>query len=201
MNAHLGKEVSALNFYFQLFLTYLPQAKHCHDVICCMLRVCESSRTQLLAAGRFTQGLFLRTCALISNVLAPLLLYCWSKRNHSYQCVQDLTMHVKTVKSFCQRFGACSLEVLCLSFMWFSFQNHSFWVVTLAMCRFKQVVMNNNLITGGGGAPCSKVELSVSCTNLKDADLFSKSDPMCVLFVKVRCEEWLLCYLGKIFPG
>ena len=32
--------------------------------------------------------------------------------------------------------------------------------------------------------PLTKVELSVSCQKLKDSDLFSKSDPMVVMFVK-----------------
>ncbi|KAL1420745.1 hypothetical protein MTO96_004476 [Rhipicephalus appendiculatus] len=33
-------------------------------------------------------------------------------------------------------------------------------------------------------APVTKVEISVSCRQLKDMDFFSKSDPMCVLFMK-----------------
>ena len=38
-----------------------------------------------------------------------------------------------------------------------------------------------------GGAPppaamVTKVELTVSCEGLRDADVFSKSDPICVLF-------------------
>ena len=34
------------------------------------------------------------------------------------------------------------------------------------------------------GDPSSKVELSISCTGLKDKDVFSKSDPIAVLYVK-----------------
>ena len=37
---------------------------------------------------------------------------------------------------------------------------------------------------------CSKVELSISCTNLKDLDTFSKSDPVVFLFEK-KGREWL----------
>lgn len=36
----------------------------------------------------------------------------------------------------------------------------------------------------------SKVELSVSCSNLKDLDHFSKSDPVVFLFEK-RGREWI----------
>ncbi|KAK2158060.1 hypothetical protein LSH36_178g05059 [Paralvinella palmiformis] len=37
---------------------------------------------------------------------------------------------------------------------------------------------------GSSAAPTSKVEISVIARNLKDRDTFSKSDPMCVLFMK-----------------
>ncbi|KAJ8301692.1 hypothetical protein KUTeg_020679 [Tegillarca granosa] len=37
---------------------------------------------------------------------------------------------------------------------------------------------------GTGVAPATLVEISVSCRNLIDADVFSKSDPLCVLFVE-----------------
>ena len=40
---------------------------------------------------------------------------------------------------------------------------------------------------GAGGAPppaamVSKVDMTVSCEGLRDADVFSKSDPICVLY-------------------
>lgn len=35
---------------------------------------------------------------------------------------------------------------------------------------------------GTAAVPCSQVEISVSCRNLRDRDTFSKSDPICVLF-------------------
>ncbi|KAH8032505.1 hypothetical protein HPB51_025958 [Rhipicephalus microplus] len=37
-------------------------------------------------------------------------------------------------------------------------------------------------------APVTKVEISVSCRQLKDMDFFSKSDPMCVLFMR-ECDS------------
>ena len=37
--------------------------------------------------------------------------------------------------------------------------------------------------------PTSTVELSVKCTNLCDKDVFSKSDPLCVLFQK-KSGQW-----------
>ena len=51
-------------------------------------------------------------------------------------------------------------------------------------------------IPGSGGSgpprglPMSTVELAVSCTNLADTDLMSKSDPLCVLFVKNN-NSWM----------
>lgn len=37
--------------------------------------------------------------------------------------------------------------------------------------------------------PATKVEVSVSCRNVKDKDVFSKSDPMCVLYMKCTGED------------
>ena len=37
---------------------------------------------------------------------------------------------------------------------------------------------------------CSKIELSISCTDLKDLDTFSKSDPVVFLFEK-RGQKWI----------
>ena len=45
-------------------------------------------------------------------------------------------------------------------------------------------------IPGGSGLPMSTVELAVSCTNLADTDLMSKSDPLCVLFIKNN-NSWM----------
>lgn len=41
----------------------------------------------------------------------------------------------------------------------------------------------------GAGDVSNKVELSISCTNLKDLDYFSKSDP-CVFVYEKRGQQW-----------
>lgn len=41
-----------------------------------------------------------------------------------------------------------------------------------------------------GSVPCSKVELSISCSNLPNMDILSKSDPICVLYTKPNKREW-----------
>ncbi|KAK7102331.1 copine-8-like [Littorina saxatilis] len=44
---------------------------------------------------------------------------------------------------------------------------------------------------GTAAIPSSQVEISVSCRNLRDCDVMSKSDPMCVLFQKdARSEKY-----------
>ena len=41
------------------------------------------------------------------------------------------------------------------------------------------------------GEVVSKVELSFSCTKLRDLDVLSKSDPMCVVYSKLGgAREW-----------
>ena len=44
---------------------------------------------------------------------------------------------------------------------------------------------------GQAVVPTSNVELSISCENLADLDLFSKSDPFCVLYMKDG-DRWML---------
>ena len=39
--------------------------------------------------------------------------------------------------------------------------------------------------------PCSRVELSISCANLQDKDVFSKSDPIVVLYVKDKTADFV----------
>lgn len=43
--------------------------------------------------------------------------------------------------------------------------------------------------TGLGHLAGSKIEILISCTNLADLDDFTKSDPMCVLFVR-QFGQW-----------
>ena len=51
--------------------------------------------------------------------------------------------------------------------------------------------------TGGGFvpgqsvAPTTTVELSLTCSKLEDMDVFSKSDPFCVLYIKDSTRGWL----------
>ena len=37
---------------------------------------------------------------------------------------------------------------------------------------------------GSSSGPCSKVELSISCSDLLDKDLFSKSDPIAAVYTR-----------------
>ena len=39
--------------------------------------------------------------------------------------------------------------------------------------------------------PSTRVELHISCDNLRDADLFSKSDPVAVVFTQTRSKQWV----------
>ncbi|KAH9489380.1 Copine-8 [Bulinus truncatus] len=43
---------------------------------------------------------------------------------------------------------------------------------------------SSNFRAGTAAVPSSKVEISVSCRKLRDLDVFSKSDPMCVLYMQ-----------------
>merc|ERR1719369_100542 len=43
---------------------------------------------------------------------------------------------------------------------------------------------------GVSALPTSTVELSVQCENLPDRDLMSKSDPVCVLYMKESRGNW-----------
>lgn len=36
----------------------------------------------------------------------------------------------------------------------------------------------------------SKVELTISCENLMDMDIFSKSDPLCALYINTSGSHW-----------
>lgn len=36
----------------------------------------------------------------------------------------------------------------------------------------------------------SKVELTISCENLLDMDIFSKSDPLCALYINTSGSHW-----------
>ena len=42
----------------------------------------------------------------------------------------------------------------------------------------------SGFVPGQSLAPTTNVELSLSCNKLEDMDVFSKSDPFCVLYIK-----------------
>ncbi|KAM3593072.1 uncharacterized protein V6R79_005576 [Siganus canaliculatus] len=51
------------------------------------------------------------------------------------------------------------------------------------------------MASGGALVPgtshlATKVELTISCENLLDMDIFSKSDPLCALYIKTSGSEW-----------
>ena len=45
-------------------------------------------------------------------------------------------------------------------------------------------------VAAAAGEPFAQVELSISCTNLKDLDHFSKSDPAVFLYEK-KNTDWI----------
>jgi len=54
----------------------------------------------------------------------------------------------------------------------------------------------NTFTPGHAVDPTSTVEISIRCSELEDMDVFSKSDPFCVLYIKdMKSKQWL-CY-GK----
>jgi len=49
----------------------------------------------------------------------------------------------------------------------------------------------SNFSPGHAAVPTSTVEISISCSQLEDMDVFSKSDPFCVLYVKdSKSKQW-----------
>jgi len=49
----------------------------------------------------------------------------------------------------------------------------------------------DHFVPGSASEPTSEVELTISCRNLLDCDVFSKSDPMCVTYLKnFEVMEW-----------
>ena len=48
----------------------------------------------------------------------------------------------------------------------------------------------NQPATGSQNAATTQLEISVSCTDLRDKDAFSKSDPLCVMFHQSEGGQW-----------
>ncbi|KAK2186177.1 hypothetical protein NP493_212g08002 [Ridgeia piscesae] len=64
----------------------------------------------------------------------------------------------------------------------------SYMVHELGLTSFQG---QNGAVGPRTGTPVSLVEVTVSCRNLADMDVFSKSDPMCVLYtIPYATEEW-----------
>ena len=65
-----------------------------------------------------------------------------------------------------------------------------FLFVSSCVC-FLQSIMAAVGDSGPGATQCvTKVALSISCQNLLDMDTFSKSDPLCVLFMNSSGPHW-----------
>nr|XP_020464514.1 copine-3-like isoform X3 [Monopterus albus] len=70
-----------------------------------------------------------------------------------------------------------------------------YWSALVCECAL-QAVMAAVRAPGPGAAACTtKVELQISCDNLLDRDTFSKSDPLCVLFMSSSGSHW--CEIGR----
>lgn len=53
------------------------------------------------------------------------------------------------------------------------------------------IARDNWTMAGSAASPTSLVELTISCRNLRDADVFSKSDPLCVIYYQpFGSKEW-----------
>ena len=76
-------------------------------------------------------------------------------------------------------FGGCDILHTCIDLYVYIF--------------FDRVTSADNLVMATaevGEAVSSKVELSLSCSNLKDLDVFSKSDPVVFLYEQ-KGSEWV----------
>ncbi|XP_055510598.1 copine-5-like isoform X1 [Leucoraja erinacea] len=60
-----------------------------------------------------------------------------------------------------------------------------------AMDKFDDMASVSDFDPIQGSIPATKVEITVSCRNLLDKDTFSKSDPLCVLYVQgIETIQW-----------
>ena len=54
----------------------------------------------------------------------------------------------------------------------------------------------NQPATGSHNAATTQLEISVSCTDLRDKDAFSKSDPLCVMFHQSELHDMEFVSMG-----
>ncbi|XP_072886588.1 copine-8-like isoform X1 [Hemitrygon akajei] len=68
----------------------------------------------------------------------------------------------------------------------------NYWVpMEDAMDKFDDMASVSDFDPIQGSIPATKVEITVSCRNLLDKDTFSKSDPLCVLYVQgIETIQW-----------
>lgn len=64
----------------------------------------------------------------------------------------------------------------------------------LCVC-FIILVQQAAMAAGGPQGPgathlATKVELTISCENLMDMDVFSKSDPLCAVYINTTGSQW-----------
>lgn len=64
------------------------------------------------------------------------------------------------------------------------------------------LVQQAAMATGGAPVPgathwATKVELTISCENLMDMDVFSKSDPLCALYINTSGTHWYEVCIGS----
>lgn len=65
------------------------------------------------------------------------------------------------------------------------------------LCCICLIILVQQAAMASGGAPvpgpshwATKVELTISCENLMDMDIFSKSDPLCALYINTSGSNW-----------
>ncbi|XP_062921565.1 copine-5-like isoform X3 [Mobula hypostoma] len=68
----------------------------------------------------------------------------------------------------------------------------NYWIpMEDAMDKFDDMASVSDFDPIQGSIPATKVEITVSCRNLLDKDTFSKSDPLCVLYVQgIETIQW-----------
>ena len=81
---------------------------------------------------------------------------------------------------------------MCLTFNWIPFFRY---LLALAVDhRLEILILKMNIggfnPGGGGSLPTSTIELSLRCENLINADVLSKSDPFCAVFVRSDNTSW-----------
>lgn len=65
------------------------------------------------------------------------------------------------------------------------------WGARWAMEQPEDMASLSEFDSLAGSIPATKVEITVSCRNLLDKDMFSKSDPLCVMYTQgMENKQW-----------